>query len=91
MGLKLLVVLAFASIILAGPGAWIEIINETPYEWKRVYKHSYQMDWRPVDLIPSGIENGVSTHLPSTAELLKFSRRIQRTLLRILEALGRWW
>jgi hypothetical protein len=49
--LKLFVFLALVHGALAGPGGWIEIDNGTPYDWKLVDYHSYQMDWKPKELI----------------------------------------
>ena len=59
MGIKKSIVKLFAFLalvhgVLAGPGGWVEIDNGTPYNWKLVNSHSYQMDWRPAEIIEAG-------------------------------------
>lgn len=44
----------FASVILAGPGGHLELVNLSPYNWTLTYQHSYHMDWKPTKLIPAG-------------------------------------
>ncbi|KAF4625880.1 hypothetical protein G7Y89_g12282 [Cudoniella acicularis] len=45
---------ACGQIAWAGPGGYVSLINGTPYNWTLVYSHSYQMDWKPADIIPAG-------------------------------------
>ncbi|KAE9377813.1 PLC-like phosphodiesterase [Stipitochalara longipes BDJ] len=40
--------------VAAGPGGYVTLINGSPYDWKLTYSHSYQMDWKPVAVIPAG-------------------------------------
>ncbi|KAH6674529.1 hypothetical protein B0J14DRAFT_590175 [Halenospora varia] len=46
--------LATGEIAWAGPGGSVALINATPYDWKLVNSHQYQMDWRPAETIPAG-------------------------------------
>jgi len=41
----LICLLSGASLVLAGPGGYVELANLTPYDWKLKYTHSYHMDW----------------------------------------------
>jgi hypothetical protein len=42
------------SLVTAGPGGFVTLINASPYDWKLIYSHSYQMEWQPAKLIPAG-------------------------------------
>ncbi|KAK0116871.1 hypothetical protein ONS96_012718 [Cadophora gregata f. sp. sojae] len=49
-----LCLLSSASVVLAGPGGYVELANLTPYDWKLTYTHSYHMDWKFPLTIPAG-------------------------------------
>lgn len=63
--LKLFAVLALVHGALAGPGGFIEIDNGTPYDWKLVNSHSYQLSWNPVKVIAAGKTTSHLTNLAS--------------------------
>jgi hypothetical protein len=42
------------SFVEAGTGGYVTLINASPYDWKLTYSHSYQMDFKPAQLIPAG-------------------------------------
>ncbi|KAH7407665.1 hypothetical protein BKA64DRAFT_775714 [Cadophora sp. MPI-SDFR-AT-0126] len=50
----LLCLLSCSSLVLAGPGGFVELANLTPYDWKLNYTHSYHMDWKFPLTIPAG-------------------------------------
>lgn len=47
-------ILLCTSIVFAGPGGHLELVNLSPYDWELTYQHSYHMDWHPTDLILAG-------------------------------------
>jgi hypothetical protein len=49
-----LTILATARFALAGPGGYLTFTNGSPYEWKLLKQHSYQMDWNPPFSIRAG-------------------------------------
>jgi hypothetical protein len=50
----LVVLLTGGHPVAAGPGGYVALINGSPYDWKLVYSHEYQMDWKPAPIIPAG-------------------------------------
>lgn len=50
----LLLLTIFPRNVFTGPGVWIEIDNGTPYDWKLVASHQYQMEWKPAEVIEAG-------------------------------------
>ncbi|CAG8952238.1 hypothetical protein HYFRA_00000978 [Hymenoscyphus fraxineus] len=46
--------LAGVEQVMAGPGGYVSLVNASPYDWVLLYKHEYQMDWQPKDVIPAG-------------------------------------
>ncbi|PMD27267.1 PLC-like phosphodiesterase [Hyaloscypha hepaticicola] len=42
------------SLVEAGTGGYVTLINASPYDWNLTYSHSYQMDFKPAQLIPAG-------------------------------------
>ncbi|PVH84474.1 hypothetical protein DL98DRAFT_77398 [Cadophora sp. DSE1049] len=49
-----LCLLSGTSLVLAGPGGYVELANLTPYDWKLKYTHSHHMDWKFPPTIPAG-------------------------------------
>jgi hypothetical protein len=43
-----------AQCVVASTGGKVILINATPYDWKQVATHQYQMDWKFPDVIPAG-------------------------------------
>ena len=47
-------IFAAGQLALAGPGGFLSFTNGSPFEWQLVSQHSYQMDWSPPSIVPSG-------------------------------------
>ncbi|TVY75692.1 PI-PLC X-box domain-containing protein [Lachnellula suecica] len=65
---KIFTTLVLAIGALAGQGSFVELDNGTPYDWKLVNHHAYQMKWKPAELITAGSSH--EQYLEWTKDLL---------------------
>ena len=57
-------------------GGSITLINATPYDWKRIYMHSYQLDANWPETVPAGMCcHSPAQRVPLTLQYFRHNRR----------------